>query len=219
MPDQAGDCHSLRNSTVQDVARASTVMRPLENRGKSSPQPKNTINAHKASPGYLPSNAGCRNTKWREARPAAMVARTANAYPRRLRPRNFGAGRVNDEDDWLMQTSIAKEPCAANPGLPGQKGGGPPLPPKKRGHSPQTTANRWRGEAYGNSKAGWQSDALRVTDPRSDCACRRLGAVRGCAQKEGWTLAQIIDLIKHRGFPRAKQARGTSGEEAQPLAA
>jgi len=81
---------------------------------------------------------------------------------------------------------------------------------------PLTTANRWRGEAYGNSKAGWQSDALRVTDPRSDCACRRLGAVRGCAQKEGWTLAQIIDLIKHRGFPRQNKPGGHPGRRRSP---
>ena len=58
IPDQAGDCHSLRNSTAQHVARASSAIRPLAARGNIQPQPKNTIKAHRASPGYLPRNAG-----------------------------------------------------------------------------------------------------------------------------------------------------------------
>ena len=44
-------------------------------------------------------------------------------------------------------------------------------------------------------KAGGQSDALRVMDPRSGCAGRRLGAVRECARDKRAQLGTAPELL------------------------
>ena len=100
---------------------------------------------------------------------------------------------------WLISNK-----CRAGPGVSiGKRGASqcrahPDTAPQKA--MPLTTANRWRGEAYGNSNAGWQSDALRVTDPRSGCTCRRLGVVRGCAPQCPVHSEVVGDIgLVHRG--------------------